>query len=72
MVDAAHFQAPALSIRFRGLARDVLFTDGAKYVADEAGINWLLDEIALSQMNKRVAAEEFQLWKLKLSPLITP
>lgn len=29
--------------------RKVLFTDGAKYVADQAGPCWLLDEIALIQ-----------------------
>jgi hypothetical protein len=48
--------------------RDVLFTDGAKYVADQAGAYWLLDEIALAQRyEKSVAAEEFQLWKLKVN-----
>ena len=29
-----------------GLVRSILFTDGAKYVADKAGAYWLLDEIA--------------------------
>jgi hypothetical protein len=48
-----------------GLVRTVLFTDGAKYVADQGGAYWLLDEIALAQRgNSRVAAEEFQAWKL--------
>ena len=48
-----------------GLNRKVLFTDGAKYVADRAGAHWLLDEIALIQpYDKQVAAEEFQFWKL--------
>src|ERR1700733_9255914 len=48
-----------------GLVRDVLFTDGAKHVADAGGAYWLLDEIALAQRyEKRVAGEEFQLWKL--------
>jgi len=51
-----------------GLARDVLFTDGAKYVADTAEAYWLLDEVAFAQKLKRVAAEEFQLWKLKVNP----
>jgi hypothetical protein len=47
------------------LVRNVLFTDGAKYLADKAGAYWLLDEIALTQRyDQRVAAEEFQLWKL--------
>lgn len=47
--------------------RKVLFTDGAKYVADAGGAYWLLDEIALIQPhNKAVAAEEFQCWKLRV------
>jgi hypothetical protein len=52
-----------------GLVRNILFTDGAKYVADKAGAYWLLDEIALAQrFEKSVAAEEFQLWKLTVKP----
>jgi hypothetical protein len=44
------------------LVRHILFTDGAKYLADEAGAYWLLDEIALAQkFNARVAAAAFQL-----------
>ena len=51
-----------------GINRKVLFTDGAKYVADTAGAYWLLDEIALIQpYDKRVAAEEFQFWKLTVN-----
>ena len=49
--------------------RSILYTDGAKYVADTAGAYWLLDEIAFAQKgNKQVAAEAFQLWKLNLRP----
>ena len=52
-----------------GVNRNVLFTDGAKYVADEGGAYWLLDEIAIIQpYDKRVAAEEFQVWKLVVRP----
>ena len=52
-----------------GLVRTVVFTDGAKYVADQAGAYWLLDTIALSQrFEKRVAAEAFQVWKLAVKP----
>jgi len=48
-----------------GINRNVLFTDGAKYVADEGGPYWLLDAIAIAQQfEKSVAAEEFQVWKL--------
>ena len=51
-----------------GLVRSVLFTDGAKYVADAGGAYWLLDEIALAQRyEKRIAAEEFQHWKLTVN-----
>ena len=47
--------------------RNVLFTDGAKYVADQAGAYWLLDEIALIQhCDKHIAAQQFQVWKLKV------
>ena len=52
-----------------GLVRSILFTDGAKYVADKAGAYWLLNEIALAQRyDKSVAAEEFQLWRLTVNP----
>jgi hypothetical protein len=48
--------------------RNVLFTVGAKYVAERAAAYWLLDEIALIQpCNKRVCAEIFQVWKLKVN-----
>jgi hypothetical protein len=48
-----------------GINRSVIFTDGAKFVADEGGAYWLLDTIAICQRyEKRVAAEEFQVWKL--------
>ena len=47
------------------LNRNVVFSDGAKYVADQGGAYWLLDEIALAQRyQKAVAAEEFQVWTL--------
>jgi hypothetical protein len=45
--------------------RNVLYTDSAQCVAEHGGAYWLLDEIAIIQpYNKRVAAEEFQVWKL--------
>jgi hypothetical protein len=47
----------------------IVFTDGAHYVAQAAGTFWLLDEIAFAQrFNKKVAAEEFQVWKLTVNP----
>jgi hypothetical protein len=51
------------------LNRNVLYTDGAKYVAEVGGAYWLLDSIALAQLcDRRVAAEEFQVWKLVVRP----
>lgn len=50
------------------LNRNILFTDGAKYVADEGGAYWLLDEIALSQRSeKRLTRQPFQVWKLTVN-----
>ena len=52
-----------------GLVRNILFTDGAKYLADHGGAYWLLDEIAFAQRGeKAVAAEEFQVWTLTVKP----
>lgn len=50
-----------------GINRRVLFTDGAKHVADAGGAYWLLDAIAIAQNERRVATEAFQLWTLKVA-----
>ena len=64
--ELAHFIGSETWYR-HALVRDVLFTDGAKHVADAGGAYWLLDEIALAQRYKaKVAAEEFQVWTLKV------
>lgn len=48
-----------------GLNRNILYTDGARFVAEQGGAYWLLDEIAIAQLSSQaVAAEEFQVWKL--------
>jgi hypothetical protein len=52
-----------------GLVRNILFTEGAKYLADRAGAYWLIDEIAFTQKSDpAVAAEAFQLWTLTVQP----
>ena len=68
--DAALSQFTGSEYWYRhGIVRNILFTDGAKYVADEGGAYWLIDEIAFAQrFEKRVAAEEFQVWKLTVKP----
>jgi hypothetical protein len=44
---------------------NVLYTDGAQYVAEHGGAYSLLDEISLIQSyDKHVAAEDFQVWRL--------
>ena len=49
--------------------RKVLYSDGAKYVAEKGGASWLLDDIAFAQRDhKRIAAEAFQLWRLRVHP----
>lgn len=51
-----------------GLAPKVLYTEGVKYVADNGGAYWLIDEIAFNQFERQVSRQEFQHWKLKVSP----
>jgi hypothetical protein len=47
---------------------EVIFSEGAKYVADTAGAYWLLDEIALAQrFEPKVKGEPFQVWDLTVS-----
>lgn len=47
------------------LVRDMLYTEGAQFLAERTGAYWLLDEIALAQRAHRdVAAEPFQMWTL--------
>ncbi len=53
------------------LQRHILFTDGAKYVADTAGAYWLLDEIAIGQMEPTIANQPFQRWTLTVRPDLT-
>lgn len=50
------------------MVRDVLYTDGVKYVAETASAYWLIDEIAFAKrFDKLLAAEEFQCWTLKVN-----
>ena len=47
----------------------VLYTEGARHVAEHGQAYWLLDEIALIQLyDQNVAAEEFQVWTLTVQP----
>ncbi|TXI24151.1 MAG: hypothetical protein E6Q61_05460 [Nitrosomonas sp.] len=51
------------------LNRSILYTDGVQYLAEQGGAYWLLDSIVLAQAhNKKVAAQEFQVWTLAVKP----
>ena len=64
--DLLHFTGSETWYR-HGLARDILYTDGAQYVAEQGGAYWLLDEIAFAQKSEScVARQPFQLWRLKV------
>lgn len=49
-----------------GLCRNIIYTDGVKYLAETANAFWLIDKIATNQMDPKIRANEFQCWKLKL------
>jgi hypothetical protein len=44
----------------------VILTDGAKWLAENAGAYWLMDAIASYQGYARVRSEPFQVWRLKV------
>jgi len=65
--DLAYFTGTETWFR-HGLARNVLYTEGAQYVAEHGGAYWLIDAIAFSQSEPSVAHEDFQLWTLTVKP----
>ena len=67
--DLRQFSRGTVNYYRHAINRNVLFTDGAKYVADEGGAYWLLDEIAVSQRHhKALRGQPFQVWKLEVRP----
>ena len=50
-----------------GLIRSILYTDGVKYVAETGGAYWLIDEVAIAQMQRAIRGQVFQVWKLKVT-----
>jgi hypothetical protein len=50
------------------LCRNVLYTEGVRYLAENADCYWLLDKIATLQMLPEIKAlDGFQSWKLKVA-----
>ena len=50
---------------YKHWAQRLVYTDGVKYLAEQAGAFWLIDAIASYQMYKQVWETGFQLWELK-------
>lgn len=48
------------------IARNILYTDGIRYMAQSAGAYWLIDEIAFHQGLSRFENQKMQVWKLKV------
>jgi hypothetical protein len=49
---------------YRTINRSIVLTDGAKHVADECECHWFIDKIATLQLERKIARERFQVWKL--------
>jgi hypothetical protein len=49
------------------LFRKFVYTEGVQYLAENAGAYWLLDFIFAKQ-SAAIAAQEFQVWTIKLLP----
>ena len=47
------------------LFKRTILTDGAVYLAEQAGAYWLMDIISSHQSNPKVRGEAFQTWKLQ-------
>jgi hypothetical protein len=50
-----------------GMNRNLIYTDGVQWLAENAGAYWLVDEVAIYNMlNAKVRSQEFQVWTLKV------
>ena len=50
-----------------GVVPQMMFSEGAHFVAESCGAYWLIDGIAILQLTPKVRAEEFQIWKLAVT-----
>lgn len=48
------------------LFRKFVYTEGVQYLAEKSGAYWLLEYIFSNQMDEKIKAEEFQVWKIKV------
>jgi len=63
--DLAHFTGTENWYR-HGLVRNMLYTDGVKFVAERGAAFWLIDKVATLQLEERIRSEPFQVWRLKV------
>ncbi|SEJ75228.1 hypothetical protein SAMN05216327_11894 [Dyadobacter sp. SG02] len=49
------------------IVRKMLYTDGIRYMMNNAGAYWLIDEVAFHQFQPRVKQKEFQVWLLTVN-----
>jgi hypothetical protein len=49
------------------LMRNVTYTEGVHFLAEQGGAYWLVDKIATLQMLPQVRREAFQIWTLQVS-----
>ncbi len=68
--DLAHFTGTEQIWR-HGLVRHIVYTDGARHVAEAGDAYWLLDKIACAQLEPHIRVEEFQLWTLTVKDDLT-
>lgn len=61
--ELVHFTGTSQWYR-HSILKNILYTDGIRYVAQKAGAYWLIDEIAYLQSDHRIKNEEFQVWTL--------
>jgi hypothetical protein len=64
--DLAQFTGTTQWFR-HGLMRQVLYTEGVQYLAEQAGAYWLIDKVATLQLEPKISAEGFQVWKLRVA-----
>lgn len=66
LADLQNFRGGSEQFYRHSLTR-LLYSEGVKYVAETAGAYWLIDKVATLQMKSAVRAEEFQVWKLRVT-----
>ncbi len=64
--DLAHFTGDLE--RYRHWTGRTIYTPGVQYLAQKANAYWLIDLVVSWQLQHKVAAAPFQIWKLTVRP----